>query len=265
MDMNYIQINKRSWNNRLDAHLNSKFYDLEGFLNGNTSLNEIELRLLGDIKNKTVLHLQCHFGQDTISLGRMGANVTGVDLSDKAIVKAKELASQSGVEATFICSDIYELPKQPDQQFDIVFTTYGAIGWLPDLDEWGAIISAYLKPGGKLILAEFHPVVWMFDDNFEKVGYNYFNSGAILETETGTYADKEASISQDYVNWNHSLSEVVNGLIKNGLEIISLDEYDYSPYNIFKGSVEVEPKKYRIEQFDNKIPMVYSIVARKKN
>jgi SAM-dependent methyltransferase len=261
---NYIEVNRQSWNKRIDSHLRSDFYDLDGFLNGNTSLNDIELKLLGDVKGKSILHLQCHFGQDTISLGRLGARVTGVDLSDKAIESAKELSRKTHVDASFICCDIYELPKHLDRQFDMVFTSYGVIGWLPDLDRWGRIISRFLKPGGKLIFVEFHPVVWMFDDNFRKIDYSYFNTGAIVETENGTYADRNAPISQETITWNHPVSDVINSLIKNGLEINSLDEFDYSPYNCFNETMEFEPGKFRIKHFDNKIPMVYAITATKK-
>ena len=261
----YIEINRQSWNNRTEVHLKSEFYDLQGFLNGKTSLNEIELNLLGNIKGKTILHLQCHFGQDTISLSRLGASVTGVDLSDKAIESAKQIAKDTRSNAKFVCCDIYDLPNHLDEKFDIVFTSYGTIGWLPDLDKWAKIISKFLKPDGQFVFVEFHPVVWMFDDNFEKIGYRYFNSGAIIETENGTYADKTANITQSYVMWNHSLSEVINNLISSGLEIRSLDEFDYSPYNCFNNTVEFEPRKYRIEHLDDKIPMVYSITATRKN
>jgi SAM-dependent methyltransferase len=264
LENNYIEVNKQSWNSRVESHLKSDFYDLEGFLKGNTSLNSIELELLGDIKGKSILHLQCHFGQDTISLARLGANATGVDLSDKAIDSANKLAKEANTSALFICCDIYDLPNHLNQKFDIVFTSYGAIPWLPDLDKWAKLISGFLNPNGKLVFAEFHPVVWMFDDNFEKIGYNYFNSGAIIETQEGTYADKNAPIQLEYVCWNHGMSEVINSLIKNGLEINSLNEYDYSPYNCFNNTIEFEPKKYRIKHLDNKIPMVYSIVATKK-
>ncbi len=191
--------------------------------------------------------------------------VTGIDLSDKSIEAAKELAVKANADTNFICCDIYDLPNHLNQQFDIVFTSYGTIGWLPDLDKWAAIVSHFLKPGGQFVFVEFHPVVWMFDDNFDKVGYSYFNSGAIVETETGTYADRNAFINQTYVGWNHGMSEVLNSLIKNGLEINSLDEFDYSPYNVFRGTEEVSPKKYRIKHLDDKIPMVYSIKATKKN
>src|SRR5437868_117554 len=138
---NYLNINRESWNKRTEVHVGSEFYDLEGFLNGNTSLNSIELGLLGNIKGKSILHLQCHFGQDTISLARLGADVTGVDLSDRSIEKAVEIAAQTNSGATFICCDIYDLPRHLDKKFDIVFTSYGTIIWLPDLDKWAKLIS----------------------------------------------------------------------------------------------------------------------------
>ncbi|SDL56224.1 Methyltransferase domain-containing protein [Pedobacter steynii] len=263
-DIDYLAINKQSWNNRTDAHLKSAFYDLDGFLKGKSSLNDIELNLLGNIEGKSILHLQCHFGQDTISLNRLGAEVTGVDLSDKAIESAKHLASQMNSTAKFVCCDIYDLPNHLDQKFDIVFTSYGTIGWLPDLQQWGKLISNYLKPNGRFVFVEFHPVVWMFDDNFETVAYNYFNSGPILETESGTYADRDAEINQQYVCWNHGMAEVLSSLITNGLEINAFREFDYSPYNCFNKTIEFEPKKYRIEHLNDKIPMVYAIEARKK-
>lgn len=261
---NYLEINKHSWNNRVDVHLESEFYDVEGFRNGRTSLQEIELNLLGDVAGKSILHLQCHFGQDTISLARMGAKSVGVDLSDKAIDSAKLLATEINVDSEFICCDVYDLPNHLDRKFDIVFTSYGTIGWLPDMDKWATTISNFLKPGGTFIFAEFHPVVWMFDDNFEKIGYRYFNSGEIVETESGTYADPDAKIEQQYICWNHGLSEVINALIGSGLEINRLDEYDYSPYNCFRNTVEIAPNTFRIKHLDDKIPMVYSVVATKK-
>lgn len=262
-EKNYLEINRQSWNNRTDAHLKSEFYDLQNFIQGRSSLNTIELELLGDLSGKSVLHLQCHFGQDSISLARLGAEVTGVDLSDKAIANAKQLAKETKSNTDFICCDIYELPKYLNRQFDVVFASYGTIGWLPDLDKWAKVISKFLKPKGQFVFAEFHPVVWMFDDNFQNITYRYFNSGAIIESENGTYADKNADISQEYVMWNHGLSEVLNSLIKNGLTINSFQEYDYSPYDCFDHTLEFEPKKYRIKHLDNKIPMVFSLAASK--
>jgi SAM-dependent methyltransferase len=261
---NYIAINRQSWNNRTEVHVKSAFYDQENFLKGKNSLNDIELGLLGDIRGKSILHLQCHFGQDTISLSRLGAEATGVDLSDKAIDFARQMAAELQSTASFICCNIYDLPRHLDKQFDIVFTSYGTIGWLPDLDAWAKVVSGFLKPKGQFVFVEFHPVVWMFDDQFEKIGYRYFNSGAIVETQQGTYANKEADITATEVSWNHGISEVLNSLIRNGLEINSFDEFDYSPYNCFNKTMEFEPGKYRIAHLENKIPMVYALTATKK-
>ena len=257
----YVTINKHSWNNRTEAHLKSAFYDVPGFLQGRSSLQDIELKLLGDVKGKSILHLQCHFGQDTISLARLGAYCTGVDLSDKAIASAKALALQANKEVRFVCCNIYELPQHLDETFDIVFTSYGTISWLPDLQEWGKLINRYLKPGGEFIFAEFHPVVWMFDDQFDKIGYSYFNDAPIIETESGTYADREAAISQEYITWNHSLEDVIMALLNNNLALQDFSEYDYSPQNCFLHAVEEEPGRYRISKLGKRIPMVYALKA----
>jgi SAM-dependent methyltransferase len=264
LNTDYLKINKASWNNRTDTHIKSDFYDVKSFLNGKSSLNKIELDLLGDIKHKNVLHLQCHFGQDTISMSRLGAKTTGVDLSDTAIQRAKEYAIKTQVDSRFICCDIYDLPNHLEEQFDIVFTSYGTIGWLPDLAKWANIVSRFLKPNGKFIFVEFHPVVWMFNDDFDNIAYSYFNTGPIQESENGTYADRTATIEQDYVMWNHSISEVINNLIKNDLEIKSMDEFNYSPYACFKHTVALIPDEHHIEHLEDKIPMVYSVVATKK-
>lgn len=260
----YLDINKASWNQKTEVHYASEFYDMESFLNGRSSLNDIELSILGDVSGKKILHLQCHFGQDTISLAKLGAQSTGIDLSDRAIEKAKALAEQMNADAKFICCDLYDLPNHLNEQFDIVFTSYGTIGWLPDLDKWANIVHHFLKPGGKFVFAEFHPVVWMFDDNFKEVGYSYFNIETILENGEGTYADKNAPIENKTVSWNHPLSEVFSALLKHNLEITSFEEFDYSPYNCFNNTEEFEPNKFRIQHLDNKIPMVYSLTAIKK-
>ena len=262
-EKDYREINRHSWNNRVDVHFDSDFYDTKSFIEGRSSLNDIERKLIGDLNGKSVLHLQCHFGQDTISLSRLGATATGVDFSDRAIARARELAAITDADCDFICCDIYDLPNHLDRSYDMVFASYGTIGWLPDIDKWASIVSRFLKPGGRLVFAEFHPVLWMFDDDFQTIKYRYFNADAIHEVEEGTYADADAPIKQECMSWNHGLAEVVNALLKNGLRIESLEEYDYSPYNCFNGAVEVAPGKFQIEQFGDKVPMVYSLSATK--
>lgn len=260
----YIKINKQTWNNKTDVHIASEFYDVEGFLNGKSTLNDIELPLLGDVSGKSILHLQCHFGQDTISFARMGAKATGVDLSDKAVERAREFAQKLNLVVTFVCCDIYDAPKFIDEKFDIVFTSYGTIGWFPDLGKWANVVSHFLKPDGKFVMADFHPVVWMFDDDFKTVFYNYFNIEPIVENESGTYADREAEMTSNTITWNHPVSEILNSLIASGIEIKAFGEYDYSPYDCFRETEEFEKGKFRIKHLGNKIPMVYSILGAKK-
>ena len=258
---NYLQINRELWNMRTPIHLESEFYNMKAFMETQNSLNPIELNLLGDIKDKTILHLQCHFGQDTISLAKLGAEVIGVDFSEIAINAAQKIADKLNSNAQFIVSDVYQLPDLLDVKFDYVFSSYGTIGWLPNLNKWAQVIAGFLKPGGKLVFVEFHPAVWMFDDNFEQINYNYFNVQSIIETELGTYTDKNANIKNKSISWNHPLSEVFSALRNNDLQIKDFEEYNYSPYRCFNQLVQIEPGKYQIKHFEDKFPMVYAIVA----
>lgn len=260
----YIDVNRRLWNEKTQHHVSSGFYDNEAFIAGKSSLNDVELVLLGDVKGKEILHLQCHFGQDTLSLARLGAKCTGSDLSDTAIAKAVDLNNQLGLNASFVCSDTYNLPETLQHHFDIVFTSYGVLGWLPDMQKWADVVSHFLKPGGKLVLVEFHPMVWIFDNEFTHIQYPYFNKEAIVETLKGTYADRDAAIELQEIGWNHPLSDVMQGLISAGLEIETFNEYDYSPYNCFANMVEVVPGKFNIKGMEGKLPMLYAIVAEKK-
>lgn len=255
----YKKINKAAWNLKTEIHINSEFYDNESFLKGESSLKHIELDLLGDIQGKSILHLQCHFGQDTISLSRLGAKVTGIDLSDNAIRYAQNTAKELGTDTRFICSDIYELPDVLDDKFDIVFTSYGVIGWLPDMGRWAEIIARYLKPGGQFMMVEFHPVVWMFDDDFKTIDYSYFKGVEIIEQLEGSYADRNAEIEYTTVTWTHSLSEVINNLIQAGICITRFEEYNYSPYNCFKHTIQIDKDKYRIKHLSDKLPMIYAV------
>jgi SAM-dependent methyltransferase len=262
-ELNYIEVNRALWDEKTKHHTKSAFYKMDEFLAGSTSLNDVELCLLGDVTGKTILHLQCHFGQDTLSLARMGATATGVDFSGEAVSEARRLNEQLGLDARFICTDIYSLPDQLNEQFDIVFTSYGTIGWLPDIKKWAAIVARYLKPGGKFVFVDFHPVVWMFNSDFSRIEYSYFNREAIIETNEGTYADKNADIKQAEIGWNHDLAEVLQNLLEAGLTIVSFQEFDTSPYNCFQNMVEVAPGRYQIKGLEGKIPLLYALKVTK--
>lgn len=269
MDMSdyrkYIEANKSLWNKRTAVHKDSSFYDVQGFKDGKNVLTEIELRELGDVKGQKLLHLQCHFGLDSLCWSRLGADVTGIDFSEAAIREANKLNHELKMDAKFICCNIYDLRKHLDQRFDIVFTSYGVIGWLPDLDQWAETISYYLKPGGIFYMAEFHPVIWMFDDEFEKIIYPY-EKREVIETETqGTYTDRDADIRAKEYGWNHSLSEVLNALITHGMQIEFFNEHMHSPYPCFNNVVQNKEGGWWIRGLEDKIPMVYSVKAKKQS
>jgi 2-polyprenyl-3-methyl-5-hydroxy-6-metoxy-1,4-benzoquinol methylase len=200
---------------------------------------------------------------DTLSLARMGATVTGIDLSDKAIDTARELNDQLGLDARFICCNVYDLEAHLDEQFDIVFTTYGVIGWLPDLQPWARLIARYLKPGGFFYMAEFHPVVWMFDDDFQSIKYYYHNRELIEVDSVGTYTDRNAGIRAKEYSWNHSISEVLNALLRQNLRLEFFNEFSYSPYPCFNNVVQGPDGNWRVHGLEDKIPMVYSLKMEK--
>jgi len=257
--------NLEAWNRRLEYHLASDFYGMDAFLNGKNSIPEIDLALLGEMGGLNVLHLQCHFGQDSLSLARMGARVSGVDFSQPAIDKARQLAEQLGLEAQFHCCDVRDtLQRIARNSFDLVYTSYGTIGWLPELESWAQVIAGALKPGGRLVFVEFHPVLWMFDNELSGIRYAYHNDGPIIEEESGTYADPEAPISTTTTTWNHSLSEVIGVLLRAGLELKQLEELNFSPYRIFPDMIENHPGRYQIKAYQHRLPMVYALTAQKE-
>jgi ubiquinone/menaquinone biosynthesis C-methylase UbiE len=261
----YFEANKKLWNERTPIHVNSEFYSNDEFIAGKNSLNKIELDEIGDVKGKSVLHLQCHFGQDTISFARMGAKATGVDFSDEAIENAKKINEKCGTDAEFINCNIYDLKNHLDEKFDIIFTSYGVIGWLPDLNEWANLINHFLKPGGVFYIIEFHPMVWMFDDNFERFDYSYFTTSEPIEiSSTTTYASSTEKLQgvTEY-SWNHALSETINALIQADLKIEFLNEFPFSPYNIFPDMYKEDDGYWRMKKFGEKLPLLFSIKAKK--
>lgn len=259
----YFQANKELWNQRTLVHRDSAFYNLSGFRKGETALTPIELGELGDVSGKSLLHLQCHFGMDSLDWARRGALVTGVDLSDQAILEANRLNEELGLNARFVCCNVLDTCEYVKEEFDIVFTSYGTIGWLPDLAPWARVVAAKLRPGGLFYIAEFHPIVWMFDDEFNHIQYAYENQEVIVTENQGTYTDRGAEIKGKEYSWNHSISEVLNALLSEGLRLELFNEHMYSPYPCFRNMTVAGPGKWHIRGLEGKIPMVYSLRARK--
>lgn len=257
----YIAVNKELWDTRTEAHLQSDFYDIEAWLAGKSSINALEAKVLGDVSGLKVLHLQCHFGQDTLSLARLGADVTGVDLSTKSIEQANAFKKQLGLQARFISCPLNELRDHlTETDFDLVFCSYGVITWHPELESFFSLVDYYLKPGGRFFFAEFHPVLWMLDDYQKDFAYPYFNREAIVDFEENTYGNKEANIKKKAYSWNHGLAEVMGPLIKRGFNISYFSEYDYSPYPIFHQNEQVT-EGFVPKGWAGKLPLVYVLEA----
>ena len=259
----YFEINKTTWNTKVEVHAKSTMYNLEAFKAGKSSLMPYELKGLGDVKGKNLLHLQCHFGQDTLSWSRLGARCTGVDISDEGIKLAKELNDELKLDAKFICCNVLDTSKYVTDTFDIVFTSYGVIGWLPDLKPWAAMIAERLKKGGTFYMVEFHPIVWMFDYLSGKpiMKHGYMQKEAIYEEYEGTYAETSSKMISKEYGWNHGLGEVITSLTNAGLHIESLNEYDESPYNVLPDLEKTDLGMYVTK--DKLYPLIFEIKATK--
>ncbi len=257
----YFETNKETWNKKVSVHAKSAFYDIDNFKKGETSLKKFELEALGDVSCKSILHLQCHFGQDTLSWSRMGAKCTGVDLSEEAIILAEQLNLELNQDAKFVCCNVLDTSTFVKDKFDIVYTSYGVIGWLPDLKPWGKMIAERLKPGGTFYIAEFHPIVWMFDylESVPTLKYGYHQKDVIYEEYQGTYADQDSKMISKEFAWNHGLGEVVSALAEAGLTIEYLREYDESPYEIFPDLIQNSEKMF--ETKDKLYPLLFTIKA----
>lgn len=254
--------NLRLWDAWTQLHFASAFYDVEGFRRGGVRLTEIELGEVGTVAGKSLLHLQCHFGLDTLSWARLGARVTGVDFSARAVDHARRLAEDLALDARFIECDVYHLPEVLQEQFDIVFTSYGVLPWLPDLDRWAHIAAAFVKPGGFLYLAEFHPAFDMLSDSGE-LQFPYFNRGPIWSEVTGSYAGGTLANTQRECTWSHALSEVIGALLGAGLRLEFLHEHSFSPYPIAPHLEEVRPGRWMVRGRHGDLPIVYSLKARR--
>ena len=260
----YFEANKNLWNGLVSINRDSEMYDLQGFKEGKSSLNVIELEEMGDVQDKSLLHLQCHFGMDTLSWARLGAKVTGIDFSEEAIQLARAISRELEVPGRFIQSNIYESRHILEERFDIVYTSYGVLCWLPDLTEWGRIICNFLKENGIFYIVEFHPIRSMFDDN-GKMKENYFHSDKPIRYEgTGSYADPSAPFHHVTYEWLHSLADVVNALIDAGLRIEFLHEFPFSIYGDCPWLVQGDDGLWYHKDKDIKIPMTFSIKARKQ-
>ncbi len=236
------KVNLAHWDELAPVHLKS--YPLEPLRNGGVMLDSIQLREVGAVAGKTLLHLQCHIGSDTLSWVWLGATATGVDFSPASIDTAEQLRDELRLPCRFICCNVYDLPQRLDEQFDIVYASQGVLCWLRDIDEWGGLVARYLKPGGLFYIMDTHPLIQCFapEPDAHLVQYTpYFNrQPTMYEAGGGDYSDGNYKSNNPACEWVWTLSDIVNSLIRAGLTIKALNEYDSLYYKAFPSMIPAE-------------------------
>ena len=265
---NQTRANLAYWDELVAINARSDFYALEKFNAGGCALHSLELEELGPVDGRSLLHLQCHFGLDSLSWARLGARVTGMDFSAEGIRLARQLSQECAIPAEFIESNLYDLPKNLQGEFDIVFTSYGALTWLSDLPRWAQIVTHFLKPGGLFYMAEIHPHSIVFDETAGvlplRVAYSYFDKEAIEVPVEGSYADRSALTQQKVCyQWNYPLGQVVSALIEAGLQLEFLHEFPYTVFQQFPFLELGQDGYYRLPGGKELVPLMFSIKGKK--
>jgi SAM-dependent methyltransferase len=269
MSDDYLEVNRALWDEWTAIHESSAFYDVEGFKRGGVRLRDFELEEVGDVQGKSLLHIQCHFGIDTLSWARLGATVTGVDFSEPAIVLARRLADEVGLEARFLRSNVYHVDEVLDEEeFDVVYTSRGVLGWLPDVPRWAEVVARYVRPGGFFYIHEMHPFLYVFDDSEEatdlRVRFPYFpREEPLVFPVKGSYAEPEARVgTPHFYDWPHSMGEIVTALIENGLRVEFLHEFPFLDWSL--PFLEKRGRYWWLpEEREGEIPLMFSLKASK--
>ncbi len=266
-----LEVNRRWWNEAVGVHVRSRKpegYDIEGFRQGKTALHAVELKEVGDVRGRRLLHLQCHFGLDTLSWARLGAEVTGVDFSEAGIEQARALADELRIPARFVLSNVYSVRGALEGEFDIVFSSYGAINWLPDLPTWARIIASCLRPGGFFYLIDGHPFAQVFEGATSakdlRPSVPYWRPGPFRVEEDGTYADKDAHFENRVtLEFGHTLEDILVALIDAGLTIEFLHEFPFCAWEMFPFVVKCDDGYYHIPDGSDRLPLMFSVRARR--
>jgi SAM-dependent methyltransferase len=259
--------NRALWDEIAPVHFNA-YREVDILRNGGIALDELEIRDIGDVKGKSLLHLQCHIGTDTLSWARLGAIVTGVDFSAQSLAYARRLQQELDLDATFIEANLYDLPEVLDGQFDIVYTSRGVLCWLRDLDAWAEVIAHFLKPGGIFYIMESHPFLNVFEEANPgqlSISYPYFHRSepTLWDEEDGDYADGSYIAQHPSYEWDWTLSDIIGALLKAGLVLESFGEHDRLFFERFPSMVEFEPGHFRLAQPADRLPLIFTLRARK--
>ena len=268
----YFTQNRLNWDDRADIHIRDEAggYRIDAFLAGEDNLHDIEHDEIGDVAGLRIAHLQCHIGIDTLCLARRGATCVGLDFAPRAIAAARMLQQKTGLEARFVEGNVYDARQLIDGLFDMVYVTWGAIGWLPDVQRWAEVVSSLLKPGGRLYLLEGHPSFMQVDEKAEglRIGFDWRNppDKPLTMSEETTYTGDTAKIAHPVTHeWLHPLSAVVNAVIDAGLSIERLNEHERLAWAFAPWMVAVEGRRrmWVTPEGLPKMPVAYSLQARK--
>lgn len=268
----YFEQNRRNWNDRAAIHFKDEAggYRVAAFLRGEDNLHDIEDREVGGVAGKRIAHLQCHFGIDTLCLARRGASCVGLDFSPVAVAAARDLQKQTGLDATFVEGNVYDARKLIEGDFDMVYVTWGAIGWLPEIVRWAKVVASLLKPGGTLYLLEGHPSLMTLDEKDPglRPAYDWRTpiDRPLTMSEETTYTGDTVKIAHPVTHeWLHPLSDVINAVIGAGLTLDYLREHEELPWQFAPLMVPKEGKRrlWVLPEGLPRLPLSYSIRAAK--
>jgi SAM-dependent methyltransferase len=267
----YRDINRANWDERAPAHIDSPGYAVDKFRADPSYISDVvrfDLPLLGSVTGMRGVHLQCHIGTDTISLARLGAHMTGLDFSGAAIAEARRLNDELGHDVTFVEAELYEASKVlPQHAFDLVFTGIGAIGWLPDIKRWAAVVAGLLAPDGRLFIREGHPVLWSLGDRPDgllAIEHPYFEqTEPTVWDEPGTYVETDTEFAHTVTHeWNHGMGEIMTALLDAGLTITGFVEHDSVPWEAIDDQMELLPNgEWRLKDRPHRLPHTYTLQA----
>jgi SAM-dependent methyltransferase len=267
----YRETNRANWDSRVDSHYASELYGAGKFIADPAHIGSVvrfDADKVPDVKGKRLLHLQCHIGTDTLGWARLGAEVTGVDFSEKSIEAARRLSDKCGTPGRFVLSELYDAPTALPEQFDIVYTGVGAICWLPDIEGWAKVVASFLDEGGIFYMREGHPIMWALDDERDDdelvLKYPYFEQAEpLLFSEETTYAGDGVLSSPNTYDWNHGVAEVLQALIDAGLRIDQVEEYDALEWEAGAVNQLGEDGQFRLATGRERLPLMWSLLATK--
>ena len=274
----YAKVNREFWDERVPAHAASPDYGVARFAEDPAFLSEVvrfDMPRLGDLTGLEGVHLQCHIGTDTVSLTRLGARMTGLDISLPALAEARALAEAAGADATFVESEVYSAVEALGAgRFDLVYTGVGALCWLPDIRRWAGVVAELLRPGGRLHIREGHPVLWSLADGREDkllaIEHPYFETADAIVWDEGdegtTYVETDVVFSKNVTHeWNHGLGQIVTALLDAGMELTLLEEHDTVPWEALPGQMaDTGGGEWRVADRPERLPHTYTIQARKR-